>query len=325
VSEAGLTPPSLELIEAARGRIAGTALRTPLVRLAHPGDAEVYLKLESLQPVGSFKIRGAANAVLSLGGAARAAGVVTASAGNFAQGLGYVARRLGVQTTAMVPDNAATGKLRALEQLGVKLEYLPYAQWWEIVQHSPAHESAAHFIHPSADVDVMAGNGTIALEILEEIRPTCVLVPYGGGGLAVGIAAALKGKGCDARVLGSESTAGTPLAAAWGAGRPVEVDFNAPTFVRGIGSTQVLPVMWPLVSKLLHGAVSASPASIAAAIRLLVEKHHIVAEGAGAAPVAAALEGCLGAGPIVCIVSGGHLDNGDLLTILSGGVPGDCA
>jgi threonine dehydratase len=317
-----MQPPSLQLVEAACHRIAGLALRTPLVRLAHPGATAIYLKLENLQPVGSFKVRGAANAILSSGESAWPAGVVTASAGNFAQGLGFVGRHLGIRTTALVPDKAARSKLRALEELGVTIERLPFVQWWDLVRDPAAYESMEGFIHPAANAAVMAGNGTIALEILEEIHPSCVLVPYGGGGLAVGIAAALAAKGCAARVLGVESTAGTPLAAAWAAGRPVEVSFNAPTFVAGIGSSQVLPVMWPLVRQLLDGAVSASPASIAAAIRLLVEQHHVVAEGAGAAAVAVALGGGLGSGPVVCIVSGGHLDSEDLEAILRGAVPG---
>ena len=313
--------PSLAAVEAARKRIAGFAIRTPLVRLQHDGVAEIYLKLELLQPIGSFKIRGAANALLAMAEETRRRGVITASAGNFAQGLGYAAGQLGISITALVPETAAQSKLQALERLGVAIDRRPYAQWWSILQNPAAHGFDERFVHPCADAAVMAGNGTIAIEILEEINPRSVLVPYGGGGLAVGIAAVIKARSPSIRVLAAESEAGTPVAGAFAAGAPVVVPFDKDTFITGMGSAQVLPVMWPLVRTLLDGAVSASLQSIAAAIRLVVERHHVVAEGAGAAPVAAALAGKAGSGPIVCIVSGGHLDARHLVTIMNGGLP----
>jgi threonine dehydratase len=318
---AHFSAPSLAAVEAARKRIAGWITRTPLVRLQHDGLAKIHLKLELLQPIGSFKIRGAANALLSMPEETRQRGVITASAGNFAQGLGYVANVLGVPTTALVPETTAHSKLHALERLGVTIERRPYAQWWSILQNPAAHGFDERFVHPCADTAVMTGNGTIAMEILEEINPLAVLVPYGGGGLAAGIGAVIKARTPSARVLAAESEAGTPVAAAFAAGKPVVVPFDKDTFITGMGSSQVLPIMWPLVSQLLDGAVTASLEAIAAAIRLIVERHHVVAEGAGAAPVAAALAGAAGPGPIVCIVSGGHLDTRHLITILKGGVP----
>jgi threonine dehydratase len=314
--------PDRQEIEAARRRIAGIAARTPLVPLDHGGDQPIYLKLELLQPVGSFKIRCGANAVLVMDPAIRSRGVVTASAGNFAQGVGFAARRLGISATAVVPDTAARSKLEALRSLGVDIETVPHAAWWRILEDPAGEGYVEGFVHPVADPAVLAGNATIGLELLEDLPELAtVLVPYGGGGLATGIAAAIKPARPEARILGVETEAGIPLAAAFARGAPVVVPFEGTTFVTGMGSRQVLPRMWPLVRRLLSGAVCTTLAETAAAIRLLIERHHVVAEGAGAAPVAAALAGAAGPGPIVCIVSGGHLDSVHLSKILQGLVP----
>jgi threonine dehydratase len=320
-SKPTVTAPSLEEIEKARTRIASLAIRTPLLRLQHESPREIYLKLELLQPVGSFKLRCAANALLCMGQETRGRGVVTASAGNFAQGLGYAAGRLGVHATAVVPETAAHSKIQALERLGVAIDPRPFSEWWSILENPAAHGFDDRFVHPFANTAVLAGNGTIGLEILDEMDPATVLVPYGGGGLATGIAAAMKARKSGVRVLAAESEAGTPVAAALAADKPVVVPFDSKTFITGMGGPQVLEPMWPLVRSLLDGAVCASLASVAAAIRLLVERHHLVAEGAGAAPVAAAMADEKLRGPIVCIISGGHLDPKHLATILNGGVP----
>lgn len=313
-----LSAPSLSAIEMARERISEFAIRTPLLRLNHDGPMEIYIKLEQLQPVGSFKIRCAANALLCLGEAARQRGVITASAGNFAQGLAYVGRRLGIHVTALVPETAALSKIQALERLGVTIQRMPYERWWSILENPAANEFQEQFIHPCADAAVLAGNGTIGLEILDELSPAAIFAPYGGGGLAVGIAAAIKARRAATRVFAAESEAGTPVAAAFAAGRPVPVPFNSNTFITGMGSPQVLAPMWPLVHGLLDGAVSTSLNAVAAAIRLLIERHHVVAEGAGAVPVAAALDNETLQGPIVCVLSGGHLDKSQLVRILGG-------
>lgn len=301
----------------ARGRIAGCAMRTPLVRLDVEGPGEIYLKLENLQPVGSFKIRCGANALIArrerLGG-----GVSTASAGNFAQGLAYAGRTLGVPVTTYVPTTAAESKIAGLRRLGATVVPVPYDQWWGMLAN-PIDDPS--FIHPVMDPDVLIGNGTIALELLEDLpQVTRVIAPYGGGGLSVGIAAALRASGSDARIFASETEAGAPLAAALAAGGPVEIPFDSGSFITGMGGPKVLPPMWPLASRLLAGSITVSLAETAEAIGLLVDRHHVVAEGAGGAPVAAALARPE-EGATVCIISGGHLDRGHLVAILEGRVP----
>lgn len=313
--------PTLADVENARARLEGIITRTPLVRLQHDGPQEIYLKLELLQPVGSFKIRCAANAILCMPAEDRHRGVTTASAGNFAQGLGYAGRQLGVHVTAVVPENAAVSKLQALERLGVTIDRRPYAQWWSVLESPESLGFGGNFIHPFLGTPVLAGNGTIGLEILDELNPGTVLVPYGGGGLITGIAAAMKPLAPKVRILAAESAAGTPVAAALAAGQPTTVPFDSGTFITGMGSPRVFEPIWNILQPLLDGSLCASLPSVAAAIRMLVERHHIVAEGAGAAPVAAALANQELRGPVVCIISGGHLDPKHLATILNGEVP----
>lgn len=313
--------PSLADIENARTRLEGIAIRTPLLRLQHDGPQEIYLKLELLQPVGSFKIRCAANAILCMSAEDRKRGVATASAGNFAQGLGYAGRQLGVHVTSVVPETAAASKLHALHRLGVTIDRRPYAQWWSVLESPESHGFGSNFIHPFLGTAVLAGNGTIGLEILDELKPGTVLVPYGGGGLITGIAAAMKPGAPEVRILAAESAAGTPVAAALAAGQPTTVPFDSGTFITGMGSPRVFEPIWNILRPLLDGSLCVSLPSVAAAIRMLVDRHHIVAEGAGAAPVAAALANKDLPGPVVCIISGGHLDPKHLTTILNGEVP----
>lgn len=314
-----LAVPSLADIEAARSRIRDLAVRTPLLRLRNDDGPEIWLKPEQLQPVGSFKLRCGANAVLSLPESVRRERVFTASAGNFAQGVGYACRQLGVPVTAIVPDTAAASKLAGLERLGVTIDRRPLAEWWHVMEHSDEHGFGENFLHPVMHPAVLAGNGTIGLELFEDLPSmSTVLVPYGGGGLAVGIAAAVKAKGAGIKVYAVETDACRPVAAAFDAGHPVEVEMKQ-SFITGMGSKRVLDPMWPLVRQLLDGSAGTTLAATAAAIKLLVERHHLVTEGAGAAPVAAAL--ARSDGPIVCILSGGHLDAGPLKQILDGQVP----
>jgi len=314
----GLEAPTLAEIRAARERLAGLAVRTPLLRLAVDGPGEIHLKLESLQPIGSFKIRGAGNAMAQAGPERLRGGVYTASAGNMAQGVAWTARRLGVAATAIVPDHAPEAKLRALGRLGARVEKVPFDDWWRLLVENGQEGRDGFFIHPVSDPAVMAGNGTIGLEILEDLPDAdTVLVPYGGGGLSCGIASALRGSGSRARVLACEVDTAAPLSAALAAGRPVPTAYT-PSFVDGIGGKSVLAEMWPLASRLLDGALAVPLADVAAAVRLLVERAHVVAEGAGATPVAAALSGRAGAGRIVCVVSGGNIDAQVLARILAG-------
>ena len=316
-----LAPPSLDQIEAARGRIAGTVLRTPLVRLFVDGP-EIWLKLECLQPIGSFKLRGATNAMRRLAAESPerlAKGVYTASAGNMAQGVAWGARALGIPCTVVVPDSAPATKLAAIERLGARIDKRPFDAWWRVIaEHGDAHMDAA-FIHPFADQDVMAGNGTIALEILEDLpNARAVLVPYGGGGLACGIAAGIHSAWPMPRpaVFACEVNSASPLDAALRAGGPTPTSYT-PSFVDGIGSKRVADEMWPLALTLLEASLVVPVGAVADAIRLLVERNRIVAEGAGAAAVAAGLSGQAGEGPLVCIVSGGNIDVGRLVEILS--------
>jgi threonine dehydratase len=317
-------PDSLTLddVQEARKRLAGILPRTPMIRLEDGGTGELYLKLESLQPVRSFKVRGAANAIAMLDAGALQAGVYTSSAGNMAQGLAWNARRLGIRCTAIVPDGAPRVKLEAIERLGAQTISLPYDEWWNVMAtHRYAPLEPAHFIHPSSDVDVMAGNGTIGLEILEDLPDVnSVLVPFGGGGLSCGIASAVRSLRPEVRVYGCEVDTAAPLAAALTAGGPVPC-LRTATFVDGIGGPALLPEMWPPASRLLAGSLVVTLPEVAAAIRLLVQHAAIVAEGAGGAAVAAALKGLAGPGRHVAVVSGGNIDPEILATILSGLVP----
>ncbi len=312
-------PLPLDEIRAARERIADAAIRTPLLRLPLDGaGGDVFLKLENLQPVGSFKIRGAASAIARRSPEELARGVWTASAGNMAQGVAWQARRLGVQCTVVLPDHAPATKRAALARLGARIVEIPFTDWFRVLETGrfPGMEGA--FIHPVSDPAVIAGNGTIGLEIVEDLPDVdTVLVPYGGGGLSCGIASALTALRPAARVLACEVETAAPLAAALAAGQPVPVPCTA-SFVDGIGSPSVLPAMWPLARRLLAGSRVVPLAAVAAAIRHLVERCRVVAEGAGATPVAAALAGHGGPGRVVCVVSGGNLDPARLAEILAG-------
>jgi len=304
-------------IEAARARIAGIAVRTPLIRLEADLEhgAEIHLKLETLQPIGSFKLRGAANAVRS---AARTpARLLTASAGNMAQGVAYMARRLGIPCQTLVPEHAPRAKLRAIERLGGEIVPVDYERWWEtiVTGHPPGH--AGLFIHPVQDRHVIAGNGTIALEILEELPDVdSVVIPFGGGGLTVGVASALRRLRPQTRIFTAEPATGAALAAALRAGAPTTVDYQ-PSFVDGAGSRRVLDAMWDRLSALIDDAFAVPLADVAQTVRLLAERVHVIAEGAGALAVAAALAGRAGSGRVVCIVSGGNIDFSTLSQILA--------
>ncbi len=304
---------------AARTRLEGVVPRTPLVPLELDGGRELLLKLECLQPVRSFKVRGAYNALSLLSDEEVAAGVYTASAGNMAQGLAWAARRRGVRCAVVVPDTAPDTKLSGIRRLGAEIVKVPYEDWWAVfATHRFAPLDELRFIHPVADVGMMAGNGTIGLEILEDAPDVdAVLVPFGGGGLSCGIAVAMKATHPDVRVFGCEVDTAAPLAASLAQGRPVDVD-RTPTFVDGIGGKGVLPEMWAPASRLLNGALVVSLADVEAAIRLLVARCAIVAEGAGGASVAAGLSHAPSFRRVVCVVSGGNLDLGVLSRILTG-------
>jgi threonine dehydratase len=307
----------LDAIRDARQAIAGVAMRTPLVPL-NLGDApgEIFLKVENLQPIGSFKIRGAANAMRLMSKAELAKGVLVASAGNMAQGAAYNARRLGIPCTVIAPDYAPQTKVEAIERLGGRVIKVPFDRWWQTFTDRAYPGIDAAFIHSFDDDRVMAGNGTIGLEIMEDLPDVdVVLVPWGGGGLACGIATAIKAMNPSVRVYAVEAETGAPLTASLKAGSPQVVDYQ-PSFVDGIGSKTVFPDMLALAQELLDGSFTASLDEIAGALRLMAGRNRVISEGAGAVALAVALSGKAGSGRIACIVSGGNIDLAKLAKIL---------
>ena len=312
---------ALEQIRSAQERLAGKVVRTPLLRLDSGSPATIYLKLENLQPIGSFKLRGALNAISQLPADELQAGVVTASAGNMGQGVAWAARELGIPSAVIVPEGAAETKLAAIERLGGRVIKVPYERWWQAIEESSFAEADGVFIHPVQNEQVMAGNGTIGLEILEDLpEADAVLIPFGGGGLSVGIASAVKALRPETQVYAVEPATGAPLTASLAAGEPQRVDYE-PSFVDGSGSPALLPKMWELARGVLDGAAAVPIAETAAAVRLLAERVRVVAEGAGALSLAAVLAGHGGAGNVVCVISGGNIDSSKLTTILAGGTP----
>ena len=292
-----------------------------MVRLRADGPVEIHLKLENLQPIGSFKIRGALNAMRMLPPERLAAGVYTASAGNMAQGVAWAARTLGVPCRVIAPDHVPQTKLDAIERLGATVVRVPFAAWWKALIEFGFPGETGTFIHPGADPTVIAGNATIGLEIVEDLGDVdAVLVPYGSGGLACGIACAVHAVRPGVRVFACEVETAAPFSAALAANRPVAVEYT-PTFIDGIGGKGVLDQIWPLAREVLAGSLVVSVRQVADAVRLLVERARVVAEGAGAASVAAALAHDVGARRVACVVSGGNVDSAKLATILQGEIP----
>jgi threonine dehydratase len=309
-------PVSLDDIRAARERIASSVIRTPLIRLnVHNAPAEIYLKLENLQPIGSFKLRGAGSAIGLASPEQLAKGVYTASAGNMAQGVAWNARRLGIPCTVVVPDHAPETKLAAITRLGGQIIKVPFADWWNVIVTHQYAGLEGLFVHPVSDPAVMAGNGTIGLEILEDLPDVnTILIPYGGGGLSCGIATAVRTLKPDTKIYACEVETSAAFAAALKEGEMTKIDYQA-SFVDGIGSGSVLPDMWELARSLLDDSIVMSLTDVAEAVRLLAERNRVIAEGAGATPVAAALSGKAGAGKVVCVVSGGNIDFEKLVKI----------
>jgi threonine dehydratase len=300
----------------------GTAIRTPLVRLDADSDTEIWLKLELLQPVRSFKIRGAGNAILQATDEELAGGVLTASAGNMAQGVAYAARLRGVPATIVVPEHAPQTKIDAIERYGGRVIRVPYEEWWQVLVTGRYEGAEGLFIHPVDNDLVMAGNGTIGLELLEQLDDfDTVVVPYGGGGLLTGIASAVKQARPDVKFFAVEPETGAPATATLRAGTPTAVEYT-PSFVDGSGSRELIPRVWEQASQLLDGAVAIPISQVADAVRLIAERTRVIAEGAGALAAAAALGGRLdGAKKVVCIVSGGNIDPAVLSRILIGEQP----
>jgi threonine dehydratase len=309
---------ALAEIEAARARLAGSIVRTPLLHLElDDAPAELFLKLENLQPIGSFKLRGAGNRLLLASPEELERGVWTASAGNMAQGVAWWARRLGVRCTVVLPDTAPETKIAAIRRLGGEMIPVSFEEWHEVFRTRTFDGLDGLFVHAFSDDAVMAGNGTIGLEIAEDLPDVdAVVAPYGGGGLSCGIAAALRSVAPSCKVFAAEVATAAPLAPSLEAGKPTQVDYT-PSFVDGIGSPEVFPEMFELARELLAGSLVAELEAVADAVRLLAERARVVAEGAGATPLAVALAGAAGRGKIVCVVSGGNIDAAKLSAILA--------
>jgi threonine dehydratase len=305
---------SLDEIRRARERIGDDVLRTPLVQL----DDRTWLKLECLQPIGSFKLRGALSAVRAASAAELADGVVTASAGNMAQGVAWAAREAGVRARVIAPADAPRAKLDAVERLGGEIVPVTHEEWWQAMVDRGRDGVEGMFVHPVEDDAVMAGNGTIGLELVEDLDSfDTVVIPWGGGGLTTGIASAVKALRPNVRVVTAEPETAAPMAAALRAGGPAEIEFQ-PSFVDGAGGRALLPTMWDRANGLVDEAVAVPLDEVADAMRLLASRAHIVAEGAGALALAAARhrdDRC------VCIVSGGNVDAAVLAKVLGGETP----
>ncbi|HEY5057439.1 MAG TPA: pyridoxal-phosphate dependent enzyme [Gaiellaceae bacterium] len=307
----------LDEIRNARERLGSDVLRTPLLRF----DERTWLKLECLQPIGSFKLRGALSAVRAAAPSELAHGVVTASAGNMAQGVAWAAREAGVRARIIAPENAPRAKLDAVEELGGEVILVPHEVWWQTMVDRRYEGVDGLFVHPVEDEAVMAGNGTIGLELVEELDAfDAVVVPWGGGGLTTGIASAVKVLRPDARIVTAEPETAAPLAASIAAGKPTEIDYRT-SFVDGAGGRALLPTMWAYARELVDAAVAVPIDEVAAAVRLLASHARVVAEGAGALALAAALRGDAGTGRVVCIVSGGNIDAAVLASVLAGETP----
>jgi threonine dehydratase len=319
---AEVKPVGIAQIDAARERIKDLSLITPLVGcdIAPPGKT-VRLKLENLQPIGSFKIRPIANAVLSRNRAELNAGIYTTSSGNSALGVAWMARRLGISATAVVPANAPEAKLEKLRRLGTRIDMRPNDVWWRAIEAGTLDDQDGAYIDAVRDPASLAGDATIGVEVLEQWPEVeAILVPFGGGGLASGIACAVRALRPEIKIIACELASAHPLRSAFEAGSPTPTAHDA-GFVSGVGYGAVLPEMWPLVRSMVDEVVTVSLAQVAQAIRLLAEHNRIVAEGAGALSVAAALAAQYSPSKVCAVISGGNIDSDVLAAILRGQMP----
>ena len=303
-------PITLEEVRAARERIAKTIVRTPLIRLElGPDQPEIHLKLENLQPINAYKLRGAANAVAMLSDAERRLGVWTISAGNAGQGVAYAARRAGVPCTVVAIETAPAAKIERMRALGAKLILVPYATAWKTLEERAYPGAEGTFIHPFDDDQFIAGHGTMGLEILEDVpEAAAIIAAIGGGGLITGVGSAVKALRPDIKVWGAEPETAAPMSRSLAAGSPQAFPEWKASFVDGAGGQSVFPRMWDRMKPIVDGVIVVTLEETQRAMRLMAEKARVIAEGAGALPLAAALTGKAGRGPIVAIVSGGNID-----------------
>jgi threonine dehydratase len=305
-----IRPITLAEIEAARERIRGTVLRTPLVKLdLGPGAPDVRLKLENLQPTNAYKIRGAANAVAMLDPAARDKGVWTISAGNAGQGVAYAARAAGVPASVVTIDTAPATKIERMKALGANLVMTPFDVCWRALEEHAFPGMDGTLVHPFDDHNFIAGHGSMGLEILEDCPDVeTVICAIGGGGLIAGVGAAIKAKRPEVEVIGAEPETAAPWALSLEQGHASEFGGWRSSFVDGAGGRSVIPRMWERMRPVTDGGIVVTLDEVRRAMKLMAEKARVVAEGAGALPLAAALTGKAGKGPIVCVVSGGNVD-----------------
>ena len=298
----------LSAIRDAAGAIYAAAIRTPLVRIDAPGGQELYLKLETLQPIGSFKIRGAYNVVRQLTPAQLQDGVWTVSAGNAAQGVALAARKAGARCSVMVMDTAPETKIRAIERLGASIVRATYDECWTTVESHASSRMTGHLVHPFDDDAFIAGNATCGLEILEDLPDVdAIVAPLGGGGLLAGLSAAVRELKPGTRIYAAEPETAAPLSASLAAHRPMYFENWQASFVDGAGGKSVLKTMWPLLAP-LTGSIVVSLDEVARAMKLVAERTRVIAEGAAGCAIAAALSGRAGTGKIVAVVSGGNID-----------------
>lgn len=308
----------LEEIQAARERIAGAAIRTPIFRLELGADVpDVRLKLENLQPTNSYKLRGALNAVAALPEHARQRGVWTISAGNAGQGVAYAARRAGVPCTVVVIETAPASKIERMKALGATLVPVSYAAAWKALDDRAYPGVEGTFVHPFDDHDFIAGHATLGLEILEDVPDvSAVIAAVGGGGLVTGVASAIKASRRGVKVFGAEPETAAPLARSFEHQSPQTFEGWQPSFVDGAGGMSVFPRMWERMRALVDGSIVVSLEETRQALRILADRARVIAEGAGALSLAAALTGRAGRGPIVAVVSGGNIDLRKLCDLL---------
>lgn len=314
-----IRPIELAEIEEARRRIARTIVRTPLVRLElGSGYPDIRLKLENLQPINAYKLRGAANAVAMLPEAERRRGVWTISAGNAGQGVAYAARQAGVPCTVVVIETAPASKIERMKALGAKLIPVPYTAAWKALEERSFPGVEGTFVHPFDDHDFIAGHGTMGLEILEDAPETAaVIAGIGGGGLITGIGSAIKALKPEVTIWGAEPETAAPAALSFAMGSPQAFPDWQRSFVDGAGGQSVFPRMWERMRPVVDGSIVVTLEQTKQAMRLMAEKARVIAEGAGALAVAAALTGKAGQGPIVAIISGGNIDLETFCEILS--------
>jgi threonine dehydratase len=304
-----VTTISVDAIEAARSRIADTVVRTPLLELQGTTGPRIFLKLENLQPINSFKLRGAANAVAMLDPQQRALGVWTISAGNAGQGVAYAARKAGVPCTVVAIDLAPETKIARMRALGAKVVKASWDACWKGLERRTFPGIEGTFVHPFDDDHFIAGNGTAGLEIVEDLPDVAVVITaLGGGGLVTGVASAVRARKPHVRVFVAEPETAAPYARSLQLGKPSAFDEWQPSFVDGAGGKSVFPRMWERMRGLVDGSIVVTLEETRHAMRILAERSRVIAEGAGALSVAAALSGKAGQGPIVALISGGNID-----------------